>query len=289
MNAEMGDRVSAEAMIREGFPDDAMTQHFALARVALYFGDFSEAARHYAIVAKSPARWARPSQRSLGDIEYMLGLSTTLPTATPVANVGSFNRNVPRIWMAAAPSPAEWQRRKSSDAAALVYNDENIVAAKIILNAGRARELIATFDGPSGLLGLRRGQPLGPCQFQEVPLVALALRAVGRHHEAKALLEQADARLRAAYRRGKIPTLIEGDAAAVWAVQGNSAAALKALQRAFTSGWMNSGRIDLARFEDEPAFRPLHGDPRFQAFLAKRTAHFRKEREETVRALKIQA
>ena len=289
MNAELGNRAAAEAAIREGFPGDAMTQHFALARVALFFGDFSDAARRYAIVAKSPARWARPSQRTLADLQFTLGISKSMPAPSPAANVGSSNRYVPRVWMAAPPSPAEWRRRNRSPAAALVYHDENIVAAKLMLNAGRARELVAAFDGPTGLLGLRRGQPLGPCQFQEVPLVALALRTVGRGEEADALFRQADARLRAAYRRGKVPTFFDGDAAGVWAAQGNSGAALKALERAIARGWLYAGRLDLPDLADEPAFRPLRNDPRFKAVLARYQAHFVRERQETPAALKIPA
>jgi tetratricopeptide (TPR) repeat protein len=285
-NAEMGDRAAAEAVVREGLPDDPMTRHFALARIAVHFGDFSEAARRYAIVAKSPARWARPAQRSLGDIQFMLGLSKVMPAPTPVANVGSFNRYVPRVWMSPAPSSDEWQRRNRSPAAALVYNDENIVAAKLMLNAGRAPELVATFDGPTGLLGLRPGQPVGPCQFQEVPLVALALRAVGRNDEAEALLRQADERLRGVYRRGKVPVFIDADAAAVWAVHGKNTAALEVLRRAFDRGWTQSGRIDLTDLSNEPAFRSLRGDPRFKALLSRYEAHYSKERQETIRALR---
>ena len=285
MNAEMSDRAGAEAVIRSGFPTDAITQHFALGRVALMFGDFSDAARRYSIVAKSPARWARPAQRSLDDLQFMLGLSKVSPTPTPVANVGSFNRYVPRIWMATPPSASEWQRRNRSAPAALVYHDENIVAAKLMLNADRAREMVATFDGPNGLLGLRRGEPVGPCQFQEVPLVALALRSVGRNEEAGILLLQADARLRAAYRRGKVPTFFDADAAAVWAVQGKTGLALEALQRSFKRGWAHAGRIDLPNLEDEPAFRSLHGDPRFKALIANYKTHYARERAETAQIL----
>jgi len=285
LTAELGDRSDAETIVRAGFPADEMTQHFAFARIAWFLGDFSEAARHYAIVAKSPGRWARPAQRSLDDLRFMLGLSPTMPNPSPVANVGSFSRYVPRVWLASAPSAAEWQRHNRSAAAALVYQDENIVAAKLMLNAGRARELVATFDGPTGLLGLRRGQQVGPCQFQEVPLVASALRAVGRNGEADAVLRQAVERLGAAYRRGRVPVWFEGDAAAVWSVQGRKDLAFAALDRAVRRGWVYGGRIDLPSFSDEPAFRSLHSDPRFKTVQTKIAAHFSRERAETQRAL----
>jgi hypothetical protein len=287
--AELGDRAGAASVIRNGFPDDPITQHFALARIAWVFGDYSDAARRYAIVAKSPGRWARPAQRSLADLRFMLGLSPTMPIATPVPNVGSFHRFVPRVWMTAAPSPAEWRRRNRSPAAALVYQDENIVAAKLMLNEGRTGELVATYDGPTGLLGLRRSQPVGPCQFQEVPLVALALRAEGRSAEADSILRQADARLRAAFRRGRVPAWFEGDAAAVWAVQGKTDLALSALNRALGQGWVYAGRTDLPKFADEPAFWAIRDEARFKKMRARIEAHFAREREEALRGVNFRA
>jgi len=90
--------------------------------------------------------------------------------------------------MAGAPSAAEWQKRNRSSAAELVYRDENVIAAKLMLNAGRANELITTYDGPTGLLGLRRGQVVGTCFLQSAAIVAVALRAVLPLHAIRARL-----------------------------------------------------------------------------------------------------
>jgi hypothetical protein len=189
--------------------------------------------------------------------------------------------------MTAAPSPAEWQKRNRSFAATLVNFDENAVAAKLMLTAGRARELVSTYDGSNGVLSIRQGLPLGTCQLDEATTVALALRSVGRTREADALLAKSDALIQRVYRHGKVPNWFDEDAAGVWAAQGKSRPAVEALVRALRRGWVHVGRTDLPKLEDEPAFRLLSDDPRFKAVLAKYKAHYAKEREETARALKL--
>ncbi len=136
---------------------------------------------------------------------------------------------------------------------------------------------------------MRPGVPVGVCDLHEAALVALALRAAGRREEADALLREADALLRAAYRRGQVPTWFDEDAAAIWAVQGKTGPAVAALQRALRRGAAHAGRTDLPNLEDEPAFRSLRGDPRFEALRAKHGAHYARERAEIARARKISA
>ena len=190
------------------------------------------------------------------------------------------------VWMTAPPSAAEWQRRNRSSAAELVYRDENVIAAKLMLRAGRARELVATYDSPTGLLGVRRGQPLGSCYLQNSALVALTLRTVGRRDEADAMLRQADAIIQAAYRRGQVPLWFDEDAAGIWALQGKVALAVSALNRALSRGSAHATRTDLPQLADEPALGGLRGNPAFEAVRAKYDAHFARERQEAAHALK---
>ena len=283
VNAIMGDRPAAERLAARGMAGDPMTQQFALAATAWFLGDLSEAARRWSIVASDPnARFAGSARLRLEDARHTLGLSKEPPSPPALATLGS-SRFGPRIWMAAAPSPAEWQRRNRSFAATLVNFDENAVAAKLMLTAGRARELVATYDGPHGVLSIRPGLPLGTCQLDEATTVGLALRAVGRTREADALLARTDALIQGVYRRGKVPTWFDEDAAGVWAAQGKSSPAIEALDRALRRGWVHIGRTDLLKLEDEPAFRSLRGDPRFRAVLAKYKAHLLRERQELAR------
>jgi hypothetical protein len=264
-----------------------MTQQFGLARVAWFSGDFSDAARRWAILAKDPGlRWAAPSQLSLEETKYILNLSDARPQRPALPTVGSA-RFGPRAWMTAGPDPSEWRKRNRSLAATLVHYDENVVAAKLMLNAGRASELASTYNSRIGLLGIRRGQPIGPCQLDEAAVVALALRSAGRGNEATALLREADRLIGRLYGRGRVPTWFDEDAAGIWAAEGKTKLAIEALERARDRGWLHVGRTDLPSLAEEPAFRALRGDPRFKAVLASYDAHFSRERQETARDLNL--
>jgi hypothetical protein len=285
--ATMGDRPGAEAAIKSGFGDDAMLQSFARARLAWFTGDFSEAAHRWSDLANGQSQWAGPSKLSLENALFMLKITKSPPSRPPRPTIGQ-NRNTPaNVWMTSAPSAEEWRKRNRSSAAELVYRDENVIAAKLMLNTGRSRELTATYDSPTGLLGVRRGQPVGTCFLQSAAIIAAALRAVGRGAEADAILRQSDAVIRAAYRRGQVPLWFEDDAAGIWALQGKSDLAVTALDRALRRGSTHSTRTDLPRLSDEPALRSLLGNPRFEAVRAKYETHFARERSETARALKI--
>jgi hypothetical protein len=279
--AQMEDRAAAEAVVRRELANDPINQNMLNARVAWLYGDFSEAARRWALVTKEQSIWAAPARLALANARYLLGVSTGAPN-NPLPNL-EHRSYLGRVWMAAPPSPAEWRSRNRSAAAAMVYDEENIVAAKLMLNAGRARELAATFDGPSGLLGIRAGEPLVVSQIHEAPLVALALKHAGRPREADELLRRAAGLLRGVYARGKVPFWFDAEAAAVWAVQGETERALDALERAITRGWSHAGSDDLPRLAAEPVFRGLHRISRFEALRARLDASLARERAELLR------
>lgn len=281
MTAAMGDRRATEALVRKEFADDPMLVDFALARTAWAFGEFSEAARRWSIVANSQARWAAPAKLSLEDAKLILGISNRAPSRKPFGSL-SHARVGPRLWPDVAPTRDEWVKRNRRIAAELVYHEQNALSAKLMLNAGRAAELAATYDRPLGLLGMHKGQPLTMCRTRDAPLVALALRAAGRPKEAAALLTEAEAQVRYAYSQGTVPVWFEVDAAQVWATSGKPDLALNALERAMRRGWVSAGTTDLPRVEDEPTLRSLRGLPRFNAIRAHLKAHYLRERAETL-------
>jgi TolB-like protein/DNA-binding winged helix-turn-helix (wHTH) protein len=280
----IGDRRAAENAIATGFSDDPVVRNFALARVAWFFGDYSDAARRWAELSKGASRWAAPSRTSLQDALFTLELLKERPVRPPSASL-AHSRYPPRLWEP-PPTAAEWRNRNRSTTAALVYQDVNIVAAKQMLVNGRAQELVATYDSPTGLLGMKQGTSPGACYIQPAGLVALALREVGRGREADQMLARSDAVLRKLYSQGKVAGWLENDAAAIWALQGKTDMAVDALDRALRRGWANAGRTDLRRLENEPALRALRGNPRFEAVRLKYDAHYARERVETARALK---
>jgi len=283
-----GDRGAAEAAINTGFPNDPMLRNFALARVAWFSGDFSDAARRLS-AAPEGSRWASSSKLGLQNVLFMMNLSKEPPSRPPLPVIGTGRTTPVRLWMKAAPSPAEWQRRNRSSEAELVYRDQNVLGAKLMLREGRAKELVATYDSPTGLLGMHRGEKVGTCYLQNAAVLALALRGMRRNDEANEILRQADAAVRAAYRQGVVPTWFDDDAAGIWALQGKRDAATEALDRALLRGSAHATRTDLPRLTDEPALASLRGYPRFEAVEAKYRAHYARERLETAQALHLRS
>jgi TolB-like protein/DNA-binding winged helix-turn-helix (wHTH) protein/tetratricopeptide (TPR) repeat protein len=282
--AEMGERAEAEALGRRGLPDKDANLHILLGRIAWTFADYSEAARRWAIVARSNSpRWANTAQRTLLDAKHAVGVSTGALVDVPEPPAARTNW---RAWMDAPPTPGVWRQRNRDSIAAEVYRKHNLLAAKLMLNAGRSRELVTSYDSPTGLFGLGAGRHVRVDQLREAPIVALALRNAGRIAEANRVLRESDATIRTVYRRGRVPFWFDADAAALFAVEGRKDEALSTLARAFDRGWRQNGGSDLRDIADEPAFRALHDDPRFTQLRSRIAAHYAREREE-VALLKI--
>ncbi|MEO6114180.1 MAG: winged helix-turn-helix domain-containing protein [Sphingomicrobium sp.] len=278
--AEMGDRAEAEAVARRGFAKNIDNQHILLGRLAWILGDYSEALRHWAIVVRGNSlRWNYAAQRNLNDGLFTLGLSSKAVPDSPT--LSDQPRRV-RVWMEAAPSAAVWRAGNRNPIAIEVYRYKNHVAAKLMLGSGRTRALAVAYDGSMGLLRLRPRQPLRVDQLPEAPIVAIALRQAGRAPEAYRLLREAEVLTRSVYRRNRVPFWFDADAAALWATQGRKDEALTALERAFSRGWTHTASTDLPDINDEPAFRSLHGQPRFERLRAKLAVHHARERAETV-------
>jgi TolB-like protein/DNA-binding winged helix-turn-helix (wHTH) protein/tetratricopeptide (TPR) repeat protein len=282
--AEMGDRAEAEAFGQRRMTGNDANRNILLGRIAWTVADYSEAARRWALVVQSNSpRWAPPAQRTLYDATHAVGINTGALVDVPEP---PSDRSNWRAWMDAPPAPAVWRQRNRDPIAAAVYRKHNVIAAKLMLNAGRWRELVAIYDSPVGLFGLRPRKGIRVDQLHEVPVVAVALREAGRGAEAGRLLREADAAVRAVYRRGRVPFWFDADAAALFAVQGRNDEALATLERAFRRGWRQNGSSDLRHIADEPAFRTLHNEPRFKAIAARVEAHYAKERREIEQLLR---
>jgi len=282
--AETGQRTQAEAIGNRGFANNQPNLHIILGRIAWIFGDFSEAARHWSITARSNSpRWSPRARMGVADVRMIVGIDPTPPGYKP-AFVTVHQRS--DVIASSPPAPAVWRDHNRNAEAADVYRDDNHVAAKLMLKAGRARELAAMYDSPVGLLSLRSNAPLRVDQLHEVAVVALALRQAGRAADAIRLLSHANATIRAAYRQRTIPFALDVDVATIRAVQGKGDEALSMLERAVGRGWTSSDTTDLADLADEPALAPLRGQPRFERIRARLAAHLAQERAETI-ALRI--
>lgn len=279
--SEMGKRGEAEDVARRGFAQNPANLHIILGRIAWTLGDSSEAARHWAIVARSNSpRWSETAKGRLDEAKYKLGLGGAVEEAVPGDPA---RRRTFRSWRAAPPTAAIWKAHNRDPLTADQYRDDNHVAAKLILNAGRAAELVSTYDSGVGLMSLRPGTALRVDQLSEAPVTAIALRQAHRGAEADRLLRQADGIVRQVYRRSAVPFWFEADAAAVFAAEGKTEEALAALDRALSRGWSHGGVADLRNIADEPAYRSLIGNPRFKRIQLALDQINQRERTETIR------
>ena len=277
--AEMGQRDKAERIARSlGMKD--VQRDLLLGKVAWISGDYSEAVRRWSLVeaAESP-RWSEAARRYRDEGEQYLriGLGPQVRIPRPLDQ-----RHLGRIEMTAPPSPEQWRLMNRNAMAAAVYRDENHVAAKLMLNSGRWRELVEAYDGPGGVAGIRSVEPLRADQVAEAPVAILALRLAGRRTEADRLIQQANMHLAAAYGRGQVPLWLEMQRAAVLAVQGQADSAVNSLALAIDRGWRPGGSTDLDDLSDEPAFASLRTDRRFQRMRSRLTAEGARERRETL-------
>ena len=278
--AEMGDRRGAETLARDGFGSTPVIRDVMLARIASTVGDQSEAVRLWSSIANShSARWSETAGRDLKDELYALRLA---PVPPPLMPRSYDHRRKWRGLMDGAPPPEVWRQRNRDAIAANQYRVHNLVATKLMLNAGRLEELAAAYNGPVGLVTIRAGAPLRFDQLSEAAVVALALRRAGLTVESERLLREADATARTVSSRSKVPVWFEADAAAIFAAEGRADEALATLERAMSRGWTHTGVADLRDINDEPAFKSLHGMPRFERMRAKLLAHDARERAETL-------
>ena len=273
--ARDGQRAQAEAIGKGGFANNPVNLHFVLGAIASIFGDYSEAARNWSIVARANSpRWSARAQASLENAKAAVGLS---PARARVE--GLTPRSGWRI--GAPPSVATWKMHNRNAPAADMYRDENDVAAKLMLNGGRAKELAATYDSAVGLLSLEPNQPLRADQLHETAVVVLALRQAGRSMDGDRLLGEADRKIATVYHQRTIPFELDANVAAIRAVEGRPDEAMSMLERAMQRGWTHTGNTDLPDLSDEPAFSSLRGQPRFERIRASVAAHLLRERAET--------
>jgi TolB-like protein/DNA-binding winged helix-turn-helix (wHTH) protein/tetratricopeptide (TPR) repeat protein len=279
--AEMGDRRAAEELAANSHVDDSHLRLGVTARIAWLFGDYVEAAKIWTAEAKIDSLTRAPATDALINARFTLDLPGASPPP-PWPAIAELRIPLSRIWLPGAPSSEAWQQHNRNDDAAMVYHGENLVAAKLMLAANRASELIWAYDRPSGLLGIRKGQPIEPYDLHAVPLAALALDQVGRRGEAERMLSQAQEQVDAVFRRGQAPFTFDVDAAAIASASGRRDHAIAALQRALRRGWSHSAPDDLTHLSAEPAFAALGGDRRFTEIAANFDALIARERRKAL-------
>lgn len=298
----MGYRDEAVAVVRrverEGSRYDA---HTARAFLALHAGDLSGAISEFGAAGASTADLGKQGSAAVGRafIYDQLGLverariereafqrKWAKDQKRPLAITDRTAAHL-RLKRGQLPTPAELAAASKSrgDPAGDTLLAETI---EHLVNAGRASEVVALYDGEHGVLGLSARSPLPRSLgrfMRDAPLLASALTAVGRRQEAFRLLRHMERMIEAGLRRsgGKAPADFYAEAAHTWAMLGRRDAAVAALERARRNGWINAylNAGDLADdIGEEPAFRSLLGDPGFERTRARMNAHLDRERRE---------
>lgn len=278
--AELGNR--AEALTSNGLLNQAWSGCSGPpARIAWIYGDIAKSAACQAGATKTDTIWRTPALLAIATARLSLGLSHDGKLAAPI-HILDARPAQGRVSMTSAPGSAIWRYHNRSADAALVYRQDNLVAAKLMLNVGRQSELVATYAGPSGLLGVTRGTPVQAADLPAIPIIALALRRMGSVREADALLLEATQVISAARRLGPVPFTFDAEAAAVAAARGDNERAIAELQRARSRGWVNIGWSDLLDIGDEPAFAGLRSDARFKTIETDLKELYARERRKFV-------
>ena len=293
---EMGHQDEAQAYVRRIETDGSAHQaHLIRAVLAHARGDLSEEARELAAAGNAttdPGRRADSDWRR-GMVFEQLGLFNAAyearrrsgmkddlvrPEADPYV----------QIRQGKLPTISELSLRNRN--VSYSWRDLGYVgrATKLFIDNGRARDIVSLYDGEGILLVSRRGPPALPARvFEDGPVIAAALRAAGRNEEVDRMLAQLNREIAAALRRSgaRVPPRFLAFAAQTWAMLGRDQAALSALERATANGWLYAYDLDdssLADFGDEPAFRSLRGQPRFEAIRTRINAGLVRERQQTL-------
>ena len=149
-----------------------------------------------------------------------------------------------------------------------------------MVQLGHSRDLVALYragfrDADDFISRTSRYAMLG----ELVPNLAVALRETGSQAESSYLLSATSMRLEESLKRGPRREAI-GYLAMIRATQGDSGRALALLDLAVRRGWFPDGRAAALDLADEPAFRSLRGEPRFEALRKRLLDHIARERAE---------
>lgn len=237
-------------------------------------GDYS------AVVRETVA--LRPQLQSVDAADWKLGNALLILGHVEPARL--LLRLTPDYWEVARGGPAspaafarinvEAEREERAD----FYID---TAVRQLMNAGRSREIAALFEARQGRIGSFADPKVASSTLVNGGAnVALALRQSGREAEAAALLARIETAIRRSLTYGAVPNWFHAGAAQAWAVQGRHDDAIAMLTTAIRREWKYMPMTPLPDLAELPAFRPLHGDARFQALRAQLSDHLARERRE---------
>lgn len=258
---------------REG---DAASAHIERGSMAGREGNLSEQVKE-GLAAKASAD---PSRRIFADFTIWAALRTAgyVDEARFNSRFYHIDEALWNLWRGIPPDRAEIARRFADPKKGWSDWEFARPLLKSLVNKGRANEVVslyrAQFGSPRALLSHPRGHI---ATLEDGTSIAVALQDVGQIEEARDLLatlrKSADSHLRA----GRVPRHYHLYVAMIAGAQQDRMTALRELETLGALKWHYGGGTDIA---DEPAFRSLKGDPRFEAIAARHRAWKARERRE---------
>ena len=154
-------------------------------------------------------------------------------------------------------------------------------ASRTMINLGHSRDIVRLYrsgfrDADEFISDTDRRDMLPDLAAN----VAVALAAEGRTPEASYLLSAASSRSERVLRKAPASAVDRARLAKIRAAQGEREEALALLRRALRNGWYPNGQATALDLAQEPAFRALRGEPRFEAIRKRILDHIAQERAE---------
>jgi tetratricopeptide (TPR) repeat protein len=270
----MGYRDEARRVVDQTARDvKPFSANLVRATLAVEEGDWSNALRllRAARAVADPAE-KETAERRIALVARSLGDFDRARTAFPTYQVDD---DMWRMWNGRALS-AKRVDALASDPVALWHTTKMYFLARTLLNDGRSADLVRLYDrrfsSPEELNAIVHGGS---------PEVVMALRDVGRRGEAERMTKLRDVDARRIESRGRVPFEFYFERSQFLAAAGRREEAIAALEKAVRLGWFyNNEPYSFRDIGQEPTFRDIRSDRRFERIRAYFARHLERERRE---------
>lgn len=204
-----------------------------------------------------------------------------LELARPLWGDGAMDDLYWNLWHGQPPPPRELARLTGKDRGIWMNSSTLSPLLKSVVNRGRSVELVEIYRRRFGSPDKLQPYPAGHKGFVvDATTFAIALRDVGNAEEADRVLGLVRQSVDERMRRWRVPRQYYFYASLAAAAQGDDQTALQWLEKATSNKWWYAQEQQLLDISDEPAFRKLKANPRFQTIAAQQRAWQAKERRE---------
>jgi len=200
-----------------------------------------------------------------------------LELARPLLGDGAVDELHWNLWHGLPPPPRELARLTEQS----VRWMDVVPLLKALVNHGRSAEVVKLYRKRFGSPDMLQPFPSGHEPFVAIGTTfAIALRDVGNGEEADRVIGLVRQSVDERMRRWRVPRQYYFYASLTAAAQGDERTALQWLEKAASNKWWYAQEQQLLDISDEPAFRKLKANPRFQTIAAQQRAWQAKERRE---------